>query len=40
MLTLVVLAETAFCVNIKVATESHPTEFTNVTEYVPAVAYE
>jgi hypothetical protein len=40
MLTLVVLVETAFCVNIKVATESHPTELVNVTEYVPAVAYE
>jgi hypothetical protein len=40
MLTLVVLVEAAFCANIKVAMESHPTAFTKITVYVPAVAYE
>ena len=40
MLILVVLVETVFCVKISVATESQPRAFTNVTEYVPAVAYE
>ena len=32
MLILVVLVDTAFCASIKVAMESHPTAFTNVTE--------
>src|ERR1700761_7579645 len=40
MLIFVVLVEVAFCVKFKVAIESHPTEFTKVTEYVPAVVYE
>ena len=31
MLILVVLAEAAFCASIKVAMESHPTEFVSVT---------
>jgi len=39
-LTLVVLVETAFCVNIKVAIESHPTELTKVIGYVPGIRYE
>ena len=40
MLILVILVEVAFCARFKVAMESQPTAFTNVTEYVPAVAYE
>ena len=38
ILMFVVLVEVAFCASIKVAIESHPTEFVNITEYVPAVA--
>ena len=38
MLIFVVLVEVVFLVKIKVAMESHPTEFVNVTEYVPGVA--
>src|SRR6202012_2403550 len=40
MLVFVVLVEVAFCVKFKVAMESHPTAFVNVTEYVPAIGYE
>ena len=40
MLVFVVLVEVAFCVKFKVAIESHPTELTNVTEYVPGIGYE